>query len=130
MRTHLILRAAPLVAVLSLAACGQPETIVAGEPVDDMKAELNAAKPVELPPAMTASKSLRCKDGSVAFVDFFAGNKQAILRVDKRDAAPVTLKGDGTGPLTADGGYKLVGDGTGPTVTLTEPGKAEQSCKA
>jgi hypothetical protein len=129
MRTHPILRAAPLVAALFLVACGKPETIRA-DSTDDMQAELNAAKPVELPPAVSASKSFRCKDGSVAFIDFFTGNKQAILRVGKRDATPVTLKGDGTGPLTAEGGYSLTGDGTGPTVTLAEPGKPAQSCKA
>lgn len=128
MQNRILLRSASIAAVLLLSACGQPETITADEAPDDMKEQLNAAKPVELPPAMTASKSYRCKDNSIVYVDFFAGDKQAIIHPGKKDATPVTLKADEAGqPLTADG-YTLKGSGA--TIQFTAPGKPEQSCKA
>lgn len=128
MQNRTLFRSASIAAVLLLSACGKPETIVADNAPDDMQAQLNAAKPVELPPAMTASKSYRCKDNSLVFVDFFAGDKQAIIHPGKKDATPVTLKADEAGkPLTADG-YTLKGSGA--TVQIAQPGKPEQSCKA
>lgn len=128
MQNRALFRSASVAAVLLLSACGQPETITADEAPDDMKAALNAAKPVELPPAMTASKSYRCKDNSLVFVDFFAGDKQAIIHPGKKDATPITLKADEAGqPLTADG-YTVKGSGA--TIQYAAPGKAEQSCKA
>ena len=123
-------RLAPVAAALLLAACGKPTTIVADGPADDMKADLAAAGPVELPPAMSASKSFRCKDNSIVFIDFFAGDRQATLHPGKRDAPAVMLKAAAAGdPLTAPG-YSLTGTATGATVQLGQPGKPEQSCKA
>ncbi|MBV9843253.1 MAG: hypothetical protein JOY99_17245 [Sphingomonadaceae bacterium] len=125
-----LLRTAAFAALATLAACdNKPTTIVAGPP-DDMQAQLNTAKPVELPPAMEASKSYRCKDNSVVYVDWFTGGKQASLR-SKKDGSPTVLKADEAGkPLTAAGGYSLTGSSTASSVTVEQPGKGKQSCDA
>lgn len=117
-------------ALFALAACDsqptQPEVLDTNP--DPMAAQLANAAPVELPPAIKADKTMRCKDGSLAYVTFFQGDKQAVVRTAK-DAAPVTLKAAEAGqPMTAEGGWSLTGD-VG-TIELTQPGKAAQSCHA
>ena len=65
--------------------------------------------------------------GSIDNVDFFAGDKLANLRTEKGGTA-VSLKAEKAGdPLKADG-YSLTGDAK--SITLTQPGKPAQSCKA
>jgi hypothetical protein len=124
-----LLRTAAFAAILGLTACNsQPTTIVAGPP-DDMADQLNSAKPVELPPAMEASKSYRCKDNSVVYVDWFSGGKQANVRA-KKDGPPTVLKADEAGqPLVADG-YAVSGDSKAASIDVTQPGKPKQSCDA
>ncbi len=117
----------PLAAAVALSALGacKQETIVA-ERRDDMKAQLDAAPKVVLPPSVRESKAYRCKDNSIVYIDFFQGDKMANLRSTK-DGAPVMLKADEAGkPLVAEG-YSLTG--TGSTVAVERPGKGSQSCK-
>ena len=115
---------------LTLAACNsQPENIVVGPP-DDMKEQLAAAKKVELPPAMLASKIYRCGDNSVAYVDWYADDKSAGIHKKKGDA-PTIVKADMPGKdMVADGGYSLTGDAKGSSISITIPGKGKQSCDA
>jgi len=123
----------------ALAACNpQPTTIVANEQPDPMAAELANAAPVELPPAIAASKTYRCKDNSLIRVDWLAGGKGANLRVGDSTAAvalraPAPAEGgnevaEATQALTAEGGYSLKGDATGSNVTLGLPGKGPLTC--
>jgi hypothetical protein len=115
-----------VVAMLALAGCEQKTKTVSTIAPDPMAAELANAAPVELPPAVTASVSYRCDDNSLAYVDFFAGDKQANLRTEK-DGDIVHLTAETAGdPLTAEGGYKLSGDEK--SITLTTPG-GTKTCK-
>jgi hypothetical protein len=116
--------------LLTLGACNsQPENIVVGPP-DDMKDQLATAKPVALPPAMLASKSYRCGDNSVAYVDWYDGDKSAGIHKKKGDA-PTIVKADAPGKeMTADGGYALTGNSKAASISLTVPGKGKQSCDA
>jgi hypothetical protein len=119
--------------LLSLAAC-KPETIVGGDQPDPMKDELAKAAPVELPPAIAASKTYRCKDNSLVQIDWLADNKGAYVHGDNRTqthvkpTAAVDGKPAGT-DLTAESGYVLKGSATASTVNLTVPGKGAQACK-
>ncbi|MCJ8159847.1 hypothetical protein [Sphingomonas sp. LaA6.9] len=125
---HSLLPVAAASALLALAACStEPETITGGGPQDDMAAELANAAPVELPPSVKESKTYRCKDNTIVYVDFLSGDKSANVRTDK--AAPPTLvKAEEAGkPMVAEG-YSL--EGKGSSITLTLPGKGSQSCKA
>ena len=118
---------AAAVALLALSACQQKsETVTSTAPDPQAEALANRA-PVELPPAITATKTFRCKDQSLATVNFFAGDKQASVKVG--DAiAPVLLKAEKAGdPYKADG-FELTGTAAG--ITLTSPGKPAQACKA
>ncbi|MFZ5705909.1 MAG: hypothetical protein ACOY5R_11670 [Pseudomonadota bacterium] len=117
--------AAVLGTALMLTACGKPETITAGGDDPDAKA-LNAAAPVELPPMVTQSRTYRCTDGALVYVDFFSNNT-AMLKKDKSETG-TQLKAEAPGkPYVAEG---LSVSGDGPQVEIAMPGKAAQSCKA
>ena len=120
--------AAASAAILLLSACNsQPTTITAGDNDPDANTVATAPK-VELPPAIEASKTFRCKDNSLVYVDFFAGGLGANFRTEKT-GAPVKLTAPAAGqPLTAEGGYSV--GGNTPTTEIASPGKPAQSCKA
>ena len=118
---------AAAVALLALSAC-HPKTETVSSTSPDPQAAALANRPrVELPPAITATKTFRCKDQSLATVDFHAGDTQVTLKVGDA-VTPVKLTADKAGdPYKADG-YLLSGNPAG--IALTSPDKPEQACKA
>ena len=121
-----ILAAASVAALLSLAACkNQPEVV---DTTPDPQAEaLRNAPPVEAPPMIQASRTYRCKDNSLVYIDFMNDQKTANFRAEK-GVPPTVLKAEEVGqPLKAEG-YSV--SGSGATVTIERPGKGSQSCKA
>ena len=115
-------------AAMTLSACGQSETEVVDNKAPDAIAEQAAlAAPVELPPAVKASRSYRCKDNSVIYVDYLSDDKSANLRTDKA-AMPTALKAEAPGEPYKFDGFEVVGNGA--AITATIPGKGTQACKA
>ncbi|HVI99611.1 MAG TPA: hypothetical protein VM657_11160 [Sphingomonas sp.] len=113
-------------AMLVLAGCQQKAETVDTTAPDPMADALANAPAVELPPAVKASVAFRCKDNSLAYVDFFSGDKQANLRTEK-NGPMIHLTAENAGdPLTAEGGYKLTGNQS--NITLTTP-TGTQTCK-
>ncbi|RST30333.1 hypothetical protein HMF7854_05470 [Sphingomonas ginkgonis] len=112
-RTPLLLVVA---ASAALAGCNNSSdhNIVAGGPADPMANELKNAPPVTLPPAITASKSYRCKDNSIVYIDWL-----------NNGAARVKKSKDEAGTELAAGSSELKGSATDTTVTYKG-----QSCKA
>lgn len=114
------------VALLALSACNndKPETVTLTAP-DPAAAEIANRAPIELPPAMKAEATMRCKDNSLAYVTFFEGDKMAVVKLGK-DGTATTLKAEKAGdPLVAEG-YSLTGSPT--SITLTAPGKGTLTC--
>lgn len=127
MKTRITLTFAAASALLALAACNtEPETIVQGGPQDDMADELANAAPVELPPSVKESKTYRCKDNSLVYVDFLSDGKTANIKLKKTDAPAQVKAAEAGQPMVAEG-YSL--SGTGSTVTIELPGKGSQTCK-
>jgi hypothetical protein len=125
---HHLFTAAPIAAAAMLSACNsQPETIVAGGPDDPDAKNVASAPPVELPPMVASSRSYRCKDNSLLYVDFMSDSKTANLRT-KKDGSPTKLISAEAGKPFAGEGYSV--SGTGADVEITQPGKGAQSCKA
>ncbi len=117
-----------LVAVAALAGCKQKQPEVVDTNPDPMANTLATAKPVELPPAIKAEKTLRCKDNSLVYVTFFEGDKMAMVRTEQTGAATRLTAPEAGQPLTADGGWKMTG---GPSsVDITIPGKGSKTCHA
>lgn len=117
-------------ALLALAACNsQPKTpdVLDSNP-DPMATALANRAPVELPPAIKAEKTFRCKDNSLLYVTFFEGDKQAFVRTEKAGPSNRLTAANTGDPLTADGGWKLTGSPA--NITVSQPGKSSQTCKS
>lgn len=115
-------------AVLSLSACGQSQPeVVDNKAPDSVAAQAAQAAPVALPPAVKDSRSYRCKDNSIIYVDYLSDDKSANLRTDKA-AAPTVLTAEAPGAPYKSGEFELISNGT--SVSATIPGKGTQDCKA
>jgi hypothetical protein len=124
--TPRLLAAASLSALLALSACNrESHNITAAD--DDPQAEaLKNAPPVEAPPMIQASRTYRCKDNSLIYVDFYTNNTARARTM--KDGQPTTLTStDGQAPYLADG-WSVGGNAA--QTTITAPGKGGQSCKA
>lgn len=114
------------VAAAALAGCNNDDhTIVAGS--KEQKPANTTA--VQLPPAIEASKSYRCKDNTLVFVDWLNDKKTADIRAERAGTPTRVVAAEAGKPLTA-AGYSLEGDSAASTVTIERPGKGSQSCKA
>jgi crotonobetainyl-CoA:carnitine CoA-transferase CaiB-like acyl-CoA transferase len=119
-----------LFAAAALAGCKEQNHTIQAGPADPMGDALANAAPIELPPAIAASKIYRCKDNSLVYIDWLADKITANFRTE-RTGTPVQLKAPAAGEaLIAEGGYSLTGDAAAATVTLARPGAPSQSCKA
>lgn len=117
-----------LAAAAGLAGCSQKAPEVIDTNPDPMANAIAAAPKVELPPAILADKTLRCKDNSLVYVTFFQGEKQALVRTEEK-GTPTRLTAPEAGqPLTAEGGWKMTG--TPASIDLTVPGKGAKACHA
>jgi len=117
---------AALALIVPLAACEQKVETVTSEAPDPLAEQLKEAPPAKLPPSIKAQVTMRCKDNSLVYVDFFSGNTQANLRTEKNGPIiQLTAEKDGD-PLKADG-YSLTG--TPSAITLEQPGKPTLTCK-
>src|SRR4028118_1193527 len=85
MHSTKIIAAASIAASLVLAACSNEPEVVDTNP-DPMKEELAKAGPVEAPPMIQASRTYRCKDNSLVYIDFYTNNT-AQYRTEKGGAA-------------------------------------------
>ncbi|WP_309662099.1 hypothetical protein [Sphingomonas sp.] len=108
-----------LIAAAALAGCNKGDQAAA----DAANAAAAAAAPIELPPAIIASKIYRCKDNSVVYIDWLSDNKSANVRNDKNGAATHVVGPEAGKAMVAEG-YSLTGSATG---AITYNGK---SCKA
>ena len=102
-----------LAAAAALAGCNSKDhTIVAGGPqVDDTNV---STEPVALPPSVAASKSYRCKDNSLIYIDWLSDGSARVKKTRDEVGTPV-----------AAGSANLKGDAHGATVSYNG-----QSCKA
>ena len=121
-----ILPLAALAALATLGACNsEPETVNAG-PVDPQAEALNTAAPVQQLRMIQASRTFRCKDNSLIYVDFYTDNSAA-ARLDKGAQPTLLTAAEGKPPFTAEG-WSVSENAA--QVTITAPGKGTQSCKA
>ncbi|TKD49921.1 hypothetical protein [Sphingomonas baiyangensis] len=122
-----LLLAAICGSALSLAACQSEPEVIDTRPPNPLEAELANAAPVELPPAIRANVTFRCRDNSLAYVEFFQGDKQVTVRTDREGERTVLRASEAGQPFTAEG-YSLSGDTE--NVTLKLPAKDELTCRA
>lgn len=125
-RTPLIITFA---AVAALAGCNKDNhTIVAGPDTADNA--VVAKTPVALPPSVISSKTYRCADNKIVYVDWLSDNKSANLRTEK-GASPTQVTAAEPGKaMTAAGGYSIEGTSAASSVKIAVPGNASETCNA
>ena len=87
-----------LAAAAALAGCNNQDQTAAGSDGDETNAAANA--PIELPPAIVASKTYRCKDNSLVYIDWLSDGTARVKKTQTEVGTPVT-PGD-AGPLKGD----------------------------
>lgn len=118
-----------LFAAAALAGCNKTPTTTNDMTGSDVNVANEANIAASMPPAIVSSKIYRCKDNSVAYVDWLAGDLTADIRAEQA-GTPTRLTAAAAGAALKADGYSLIGLPTAKTVTLTRPGKGEQACKA
>jgi uncharacterized lipoprotein len=124
--TPRLLAAASLSAVVALSACNRESHNITAEDDDPQAEALKNAPAVAPPPMIQASRTYRCKDNSLVYVDFYTNNT-AQAKTTKDGQATTLTSTDGNAPYTAEGWS--VGANAAQT-TIARPGKGAQSCKA
>lgn len=123
-------------AALTLSACNDgSHTIVQKGPADPMANELANAPPVELPPAIAASKTYRCDGNKVVEIDWTERDGKpagANFRVgaDTIESTVTTAPAEGTGPYTGANGAAVSGTKEDSSVEVTVPGESAITCRA
>jgi hypothetical protein len=121
---------APLVLAAALAACNksEPEVLDSRAPDPNAAAVANAG-PVQLPPAIRAQKTYRCKgDNSLFYVTWYQGDEFVDAR-DSADGTPTRLTSTTkSSPWTSAVGWTVEGDTT--AVRVTVPGKGPRDCRS
>jgi len=99
-----LLAAAASAALFVLSACEQraPEMVNSYDP---QAAALQNAAPVQLPPAVTDSRTYRCADNSLYYVDFY-NNNTATIRT-RQDGPTTMLTAEGGAPPYRGGDYTV-----------------------
>jgi hypothetical protein len=106
--------AAAIAALASLAACNTHPEVITVNQYDPQAEALRNAAPVAPPPMIQASKTYRCADNSLYFVDFYT-NHTATIRTSQ-NGTPTSLNGtNGAAPFTG-GGSSVSGDGDHVTI--------------
>jgi hypothetical protein len=114
--------------LFSLAACEQKPEEVTSVTSDPQAEALKNAPKVELPPSIESSVSMRCKDNSIVFADFYKGAKQVLVK-ETKDGPGHMLKAPNAGEAyVGEGGYKVTG--TAKNATIEIPGKGSRVCHA
>jgi len=125
MKSRIALAAAPLAALLALAAC-ENETIDGNVDPNANAANAAAGPPIAPPPMIQASRTYRCKDNSLLYADFYTNDTVQVRPA--KDKPPTVLTAAAAGqPYTAEG-YSLSANSE--QISYTAPGKGSQSCKA
>jgi hypothetical protein len=84
-----------LAATAALAGCNKQNHTITADPSGD---NLAANAPVALPPSITASKSYRCKDNKLIYIDWMSDGTARVKQTRQEVGTSVTpgtgLKGD------------------------------------
>jgi hypothetical protein len=122
-RNHISFAAATA-ALLSLGGCNMEPEKVGPADNDPQKEALAKAAPKQLPPSIQRSRTYRCADNSLVYVDFYT-NHTAQLRTSE-GGTPTTLTAVGGNPPYVAEGYSVGSDEARTNIAV--PGRGSQSC--
>lgn len=117
---------AAIAAGLALSACNPEPTVVVPKDNDPQKEALAKAAPKQLPPSIQSSRTYRCADNSLVYVDFYTNNTAHVRR--ERGGTPTILTAEGGNPPYRAEGHSVGANAERTSITL--PGKGAQNCRA
>jgi hypothetical protein len=123
-KTHILAVAATAVA-LALSACSSESDVVTINEFDPMADELANAGEVEAPPMISHSRTYRCRDNSLVYIDFYTNNSAAV-RTERGQPPVATLNAEGGNPPYTGEGYSVSANAD--EISYSAPGKGTQSC--
>lgn len=124
-KTH-TLAAAAIAALTVLAACNSEPEVVQINKYDPMEDALKNAAPIEAPPMIQASRTYRCRDNSLVYIDFYTNNTATVR--NERGGDPVaTLTAAGGNPPYTGSGYSVSANAA--QISYTSP-RGTLSCRA
>lgn len=119
-----VLRAAALVAITVLAACNSEPEVLTVNRFDPQAEALKTAGPVAPPPMIQASRTYRCRDNSLVYIDFYTNNT-AMVRTERGSSPVATLTAEGGSPPYQAEGYSVSANAD--EISYTSPG-GTKSC--
>jgi hypothetical protein len=120
-----------LAAAAALAGCNnENHNIVAGGPDEGTPTNEVANANIQLPPSIAASKTYRCADNKLVYVDWLSDNKSANVRTESGGPPTLVSAAEPGKPMAGPAGYSVSGSASASSVTIAVPGHGAQSCKA
>ncbi len=121
----ILLTAACGAALATLGACSEPEVVTVNKYDPQAEALKNRPK-VELPPTILVTRTYRCRDNSLVYIDFLSNNT-ANYRTTP-GTVPTVLTAEGGEPPYRAEGHSVSANAE--EITLTAPGKGTQTCRS
>jgi hypothetical protein len=119
-----------LVAAAALAGCSNENHNIVGSGPDEGTPTNAATTNIQLPPSIASSKTYRCADNNLVYVDWMSDQKSANVRTQQGGAPTQVTATDPGKPMTGPAGYSVSGSASASSATIAVPGHPAQSCKA
>ena len=123
---HKTLILATTAAMAILAACNTEPEVVQINKDDPMADALKNAQPVAPPPMIQASRTYRCRDNSLVYIDFFTNNT-AVIRTEEGGDPVAMVTAEGGNPPYTGSGYSVSANAE--QISYTSP-SGTLSCRA
>src|SRR5688500_7085376 len=118
--------AAAFAASTVLAACNTEPEVVQINKYDPMADDLKNAAPIAPPPMIQVSRTYRCRDNSLYYVDFYTNNTAMVRTQQGGDPVAMLTAEGGNPPYVGQEGYSVSGNGE--QVSISAPGRGSQTC--
>jgi len=120
-----------LIAAAALAGCSnENHNIVSSGPDEGTSGNATAHANIQLPPSIVASKTYRCADNKLVYVDWLSDNKSANVRTEQGGVPTQVTTAEPGKPMTGPAGYSVSGTASALSATIAVPGHGAQACKA
>ena len=119
-----------LVAAAALAGCSDENHNIVGTGPDEGTPTNEATANIQLPPSISASKTYRCADNKLVYVDWLSDNKSANVRTEKGGTPTQVTATEPGKPMIGAAGYSVSGTASASSAVIAVPGHNAQSCKA
>lgn len=120
-----------LVAAAALAGCkDENHNIVGSGPDEGTTSNAMANANIQLPPSIVATKTYRCADNRLVYVEWLSDNKTANVRIEQGGIPTQVTAAEPGKPMTGPAGYSVSGTASAASATIAVPGHSAQTCQA